>query len=58
MEKGVDWGLIKDKGFSACKQMVDVQMCKEEEENLDHLFLSCLTIWRFWALLTVYGLRT
>ena len=50
MEKGVDWGLIKDKGFSACKEMVDVQMCKEEEENLDHLFLSCLTIWRFWAL--------
>ena len=25
MGKGADWGPIKDKGFLACKQMLDVQ---------------------------------
>ena len=25
MGKGVDWGSIKEKGFSSCKQMPDVQ---------------------------------
>ena len=39
---------LKRRGFQLANRC---PMCKEEEENLEHLFLHCPTIWRFWALL-------
>ena len=39
---------LKRRGFQLANRC---PMCKEEEENLGHLFLHCPTIWRFWALL-------
>ena len=39
---------LKRRGFQLANRC---KMCKEEEKNLDNLFLHCLTIWRFWALL-------
>ena len=49
------WGkvLIGDQSKRRGFQLANIcPMCKEEEENLDHLFMHCPTIWRFWALLT------